>query len=175
MNQDIIRVGIYLRVSTEEQANSGFSLECQYNDIRKHVGQKPNWKVVRIYKDPGLSGANLERPGLQKMLLHAKSRVFDILALWKFDRLSRDNSGFQVILSYLKNYEIKIVSVSEPSAECDTPFGEFGVGILGLLATMERKVIKARSRMGQRTRVENGFFQGGLAPFGYHYKRELIS
>jgi len=80
-NQDIVRFRIYLRVSTEEQANSGFSLEGQYNDIRKHVEQKPNCKVIKKYKDPELSGANLERPGLQKMLLHAKSRVFDILAL----------------------------------------------------------------------------------------------
>ena len=53
-------------------------LEGQYNDIRKHIEQKNNWKVVRIYKDPGLSGANLERPGLQKMLLHAKSRAINI-------------------------------------------------------------------------------------------------
>lgn len=69
-----------------EQAQSGWSIEGQYNDIRAHVTKNPNWQVVRLYKDPGSSGANLERPGLQKMLLHAKARVFDILALWRFLR-----------------------------------------------------------------------------------------
>jgi len=59
------------------------------------------------------------------------------------------------------NYGIKIVSVTEPS-DCDTPYGEFTIGLLGLMSTLERKVMKMRTKMGQRTRVEKGLHHGGL-------------
>ena len=170
--EDVIRrVAIYLRVSTKEQAEKGWSIEGQYNDIRRYCEGQPNIQVVRIYKDNGHSGSTLERPAMQNLLIHAQQKKFDIIVCWKYDRLSRDNSDFPTLLSYLKSYGIDAKSVTEPTPPYDSPYGEFVVGMIGLVSTLERKVFAMRSKMGMKTRVKKGLWKGGATPFGYTYNK----
>jgi len=166
------RVAIYIRVSTREQAEKGWSVEGQYNDIRKYCESHEDWKVVRAFKDEGYSAKNLDRPGIQKILYHAQKGDIDIVVCWKYDRLSRDNIDFPVLLHFLDKYGVEIVSIGEPTPGFKSPYGEFVIGIMGLVATLERRNIQVRTKMGQATRLKKGLWPGGPSPYGYNYNKE---
>ena len=91
--------------------------------------------------------------------------------MWKYDRLSRDNIDFPVLLHVLEKHSVRVVSVCEPSLDRGSPYGEFVVGILGLIATLERRVLQTRVMMGLRERSRRGLWHGGIPPFGYSYYR----
>ena len=159
------RAAIYVRVSSNEQAQNGWGLEGQYDDSRDYC-DKQGYTVVRVFRDDGYSGANLERPGIKKLIELAHYDLFDIVVLWKYDRISRDRVDFPILLYYLHNNDIKVESVREPSG--DGPYNDFVVGILGLFSDLERRMLKIRTMMGIKTRVKNGYFWGGPA-YGYIY------
>ncbi len=165
------KVGLYLRVSTQEQAERGWSIEGQYTELRKFCEAHEDWKVVRVLKDPGFTAANLERPGIQQLMGLAQSGALDAVVVWRYDRLSRDNLDFPLILSLFRKHGVDVVSATEPSEGRDDPAGEFVVHLIGLLATMERKQIALRVKMGMRTRTSNGLWHGGPVPYGYAYDR----
>ena len=79
----------YVRVSTEEQTQHGYSLEAQAQAIKKYC-ELQEWELVRIYRDDGYSGASMERPDLQQLLEDVYLRKFDVVVVWKLDRLSRN-------------------------------------------------------------------------------------
>ncbi len=89
--------------------------------------------------------------------------------MWKYDRLSRDNIDFPVLLHVLEKHSVQVVSVCEPSVDRGSPYGEFVVGMLGLMATLERRVLQTRVMMGLRERSRRGLWHGGTPPFGYSY------
>ncbi|MDD5238832.1 MAG: recombinase family protein [Candidatus Nanoarchaeia archaeon] len=164
-------VAIYLRVSTMEQAENGWSIEGQYKEIREFCG-KENLKVVRVYRDLGFSGSDMERPGLQKLLEQSWSGEYTKVIIWKYDRLSRNNMDFPALLHFLNKNEVKVVSIKEPTPNDDSPYNEFVIGILGLISSLERRVFMMRSKMGMRVRLERGFYKGSHSPYGYNYNME---
>jgi site-specific DNA recombinase len=166
-----LKASLYLRVSTEDQARNGWSIEGQYDDLRDYCNRK-KYKVVRVYKDEGFSGSNLERPALKKMLADASNNVFDVVVVWKYDRLSRDEIDFPLIIHNLKKFDINVESMNEPTPNDGSPYSEFIVGLLGLMASLERKMFLMRSKMGQKIRFKNGLYLGGTPPYGYSYNEE---
>ncbi len=163
------KVGLYLRVSTQEQAERGWSIEGQYTELRKFCETHADWKVVRVVKDPGYTAANLDRPGIQQLMGLVQAGALDVVVVWRYDRLSRDNLDFPLVLSLFRKHSVDVVSATEPSEGTDDPTGEFVVHLIGLLATMERKQIALRVKMGMRTRTRNGLWHGGRACYGYLY------
>jgi hypothetical protein len=105
------------------------------------------------------------------MLALAAQGGLDTVICWRFDRLARDDVDFQVLLHYLRKSGVAVVSMSEPSPDYDTPYGEFVVGMIGLISTMERRVIQARVKMGMKTRAQKGLWHGGIPTYGYKYDR----
>jgi site-specific DNA recombinase len=105
------------------------------------------------------------------MINHAILGKFDILVCWRYDRLSRDNMDFQILMHYLRKSEIEVVSVTEPIPDVDSPLGEFMVSLIGLISTLERRWIISRMKVGLRTRAKNGLWKGRTPPFGYDYDR----
>lgn len=165
------KVGIYVRVSTVEQAEKGWSVEGQYRDIRAYCEKHQDWKVTWIFKDEGYSAADLNRPGIQNLLDRVQEGGLDILVVWRYDRLSRDNIDFPVLLHILEKHRVHLVSVNELSLDYNTPHGEFVIGMLGLIATLERRVMQTRVKMGMRERSRKGLWHGGIPPYGYFYDR----
>lgn len=142
----------------------------QTEEIRKFCDKHEDWKVVRILKDAGFSAATLERPGIQNLLFQAQQKQIDVAVVWKYDRLSRDNVDFPVLLQFLKENKVEIASINEP-ADVGSPYGEFVVGIMGLVATLERRMIQMRVKMAMKTRAKNGLWHGGIPPYGYSYDK----
>ena len=82
------RVAIYVRVSTQEQATEGYSIQEQKERLRKYC-EAHDWILVEEYVDPGFSGTNTNRPALQKLLRDIPFGGFDTVLVYKLDRLSR--------------------------------------------------------------------------------------
>lgn len=165
-------VGLYVRVSTKEQAEKGWSIEGQLADLHRYCDAQKDWKVRWILKDPGYTAANLDRPGVQRLLELVQEGRMDVIVVWRYDRLSRDNLDFPLLLHLFRKHNVDIVSATEPAPGTDTPYGEFVVGMIGLIATLERKMNAVRVKMGMRTRTKKGFWHGGPVPYGYAYFRE---
>lgn len=162
---------IYIRVSTTEQAIEGYSIPAQKEKLIAFCKAK-EYIIGDIYIDGGYSGANLERPGLQKLLHDIETKETDIVLVYKLDRLSRSQKDtLYLIEDVFLPKDIAFVSMQE-SFDTSTPFGRAMVGILSVFAQLERENIKERTMLGKEERAKEGLWGGGIDPFGYDYIQE---
>jgi site-specific DNA recombinase len=162
-------VAAYVRVSTQEQADEGYSIGEQQDRLRKYC-EAQGWNLIHIYTDPGFSGAKLDRPALQQLISDIPSGAFDTVLVFKLDRLSRSQKDTMYLLEdqFIKN-NIDFCSVMESSLNTSTPLGKAMIGILSVFAQLERNNITERMTMGRIGRAKSGKHSGGMAPFGYDY------
>lgn len=125
--------------------------------------------IADIYVDSGYSGANLNRPGIQKLM--SETQKFDVVLVYKLDRLSRSQRDTLYLIEeiFLPN-QVDFVSMQE-SFDTSSPFGKAMIGLLAVFAQLEREQIKERTRMGKMARAKAGLHHGaGYIPTGYDYK-----
>lgn len=167
-----MKIGIYVRVSTREQALEGYSIEEQTERLENYCKAK-GYNMYSKYIDPGFSGANMNRPALQKLIEDVKENKLDGVLVYKLDRLSRSQKDTLYLIEdvFLKN-NVAFISMSE-SFDTSTPFGRAVIGILSVFAQLERENIRERTLLGREGRSKNGFFSGnGNPPLGYDYDKE---
>jgi site-specific DNA recombinase len=167
MNNTKPRVAVYARVSTEEQAKEGVSIDTQLSALRKY-SDLMGWEIAGEYVDPGVSGATDDRPGFRRLMMDARKQRFNIIAVSKLDRFFRN---LRLLLNYVHEFEesgIKFVSISE-NLDTSTPFGKFAVQIMGVIAEFERERIAERIRDGRRYRTSQGKWTAGVTPYGYRW------
>jgi DNA invertase Pin-like site-specific DNA recombinase len=143
------RIAIYSRVSTYEQ-----SPRMQLRELREYC-QKRNWRVADEYVDTGISGAKDSRPELDRLMKDAHRRCFDVVVVWKFDRLARSVSHLLRALDTFRTLAIEFVSLSE-QIDTSTPAGKMVFTVLGAVAELERSLIGERIRAGLRTATADG-------------------
>lgn len=162
-----MKAAIYVRVSTMEQAEEGYSLDEQIEKLSKYCEIK-GWYIYKIYKDGGFSGANTDRPGLSDMIKDAKQQNFDTVLVYKLDRLSRSQKDtLYLIEDILGKNNIAFVSLNE-NFDTSTAFGKAMIGILAVFAQLEREQIRDRLLMGKVGRARSGKAMAwGIPPFGY--------
>ena len=163
-------VGIYTRVSTQEQSEHGYSLTEQEERLKSYCGAM-DWKVFRVYTDGGFSGGSMDRPALRQMIQDIETHRIQKVVVWKLDRLSRSQLDTLYLIEkiFLVN-NCDFVSMSE-NFDTATPLGKAMVGILAVFAQLEREQIKERMMIGHSARAKSGRWQGGgLAPIGYDYR-----
>ncbi len=161
------RVAIYTRVSTLEQAEKGYSLGEQEDQLLAYCKAK-SWSVYKSYCDDGYSGANLNRPAMQELLQDAKKKQFDIVVVSKLDRLSRSQKDVLYLIEDVFNKnEIAFTSVKE-TLDTSTAFGKAMIGILAVFAQLEREQIRDRMQSGKIGRAKSGKAMSWVVdPFGY--------
>ena len=162
-------VAIYVRVSTQEQANEGYSIDSQIERLNAYCTAR-GWVVHKIYKDAGFSGANIERPALDELMRDIKESRVNLVLVFKLDRLSRSQKDTLYLIEdvFLK-HDVDFVSVSE-NFDTSTAFGRAMIGILSVFAQLEREQIKERTSIGRKARAKEGYFHGGgYDPIGYNY------
>ena len=161
------RVAIYVRVSTQEQSEHGYSIGEQQERLIAFCKAK-DWLVHEVYIDGGYTGSNLDRPGIKKLCEDINK--FDIVLVYKLDRLSR--SQYDILSLIEKTFlpaGVDFVSMSE-AFDTSTPFGRAMIGILGVFAQLEREQIRERVSMGRKARAKEGKWHGGASdPLGYDY------
>lgn len=164
-----IKVGIYIRVSTQEQANEGYSIDAQTDRLTSYCKSR-DWKIYNTYIDGGFSGSNTNRPALHQLMQDIQEKKLNCVLVYKLDRLSRSQKDTLYLIEdvFLKN-KIDFVSLNE-NFDTSSPFGRAMIGILSVFAQLEREQIKERSLMGRIERAKNGLWHGGgFDPFGYDY------
>lgn len=167
--RNVLRVALYIRVSTQEQANEGYSVGEQTERLKKYA-EAMQWDVYKIYVDPGYSGGNTDRPGLNEMVKDVKTGEIDKVVVYKLDRLSRSQLDTLYLIEkvFLAN-DTDFVSMNE-NFDTSTPFGRAMIGILAVFAQLEREQIKERMNMGKEARAKEGKWGGGSSePIGYDY------
>lgn len=164
-----MKVALYPRVSTQEQAKEGYSIGEQIERMQQYCALM-NWDVYRIYTDPGFSGGNTNRPGLQALIADVKAGKVEKVVVYKLDRLSRSQLDTLYLIEkvFLAN-NVDFVSISE-QFDTGTPFGKAMIGILAVFAQLEREQIKERMKLGRDARAKEGKYHGGgKLPIGYDY------
>jgi len=164
------KVAVYGRVSTHEQAVEGVSIDAQVAALKANA-KIQGWEITDVYIDGGYSGGTDERPALKRLLVDAKQRQFNIIAVCKLDRFFRN---LRLLLNHLHSLEqlgIKFISTQE-GLDTSTPYGKFAVQMMGVIAEFERGRIGERVRDSRRYLVSNGNWPGGRTLYGYQWLAE---
>jgi site-specific DNA recombinase len=165
--QEITKAAIYVRVSTDEQAQYGYSIEAQKEKLLAFC-KSQEWKVHGAYVDNGFRATNLNRPKVQQLIEEADSKKFDIVVFYKLDRLSRSVKDLNFLIEHFEKNNIAIKSITEPF-DTTSPPGKLMFNMLGSFAQFERELIGERTKLG----LNRAFDEGKWAtspPYGYNVK-----
>lgn len=165
-----LTLALYRRVSTDKQADEGYSLDVQAEKLQAYAKTFSNVREVRDYMDDGYSGSSLDRPGIGRLMKDIQAGEITHVIVVKLDRLSRSQKDtLHLIEDVMIPANVVFISIME-SFNTDTAFGRAMVGILSVFAQLERENIFERTRGGMQKRVEKGYWPGGgRTPYGYDY------
>ena len=164
-----MRCGIYVRVSTDDQRDNGYSIDSQLRMIKEYC-EKNEYDIVDVYNDAGHSGKDLMRPEMQRLLKDIKSKKIDKLVAIKVDRLTRNNYDGFWLLNYCKEHDVKIELILEPY-DVSTANGEMIFGMNLVFGQRERKEIGARTKRAmEEMALEH--IHPSKAPYGYIRNKE---
>lgn len=174
------RVAVYVRVSSKEQAEM-YGVEMQKRALKGLIESKGCFENSTIpqmvsageqyYYEDDISGATelTERMGFSR-LLHdlavSDKRPFDVVAVYKIDRIARSLKVLISSLDIFKKYGIELISASE-SIDTSTAFGRAILNIIGVIAELERENISSRTSDGKAVAVDDGVVMGAFAEYGY--------
>jgi site-specific DNA recombinase len=162
-----MRAVIYTRVSTEEQAKEGFSLDAQREKCRKYV-ELNEWDFVGEYKDDGYSAKDLNRPAMQKLLRDVEKKAFDLIIIYRLDRMVRSVPDLHNLIERFDQNGVKFVSVTE-HFDTTTATGRLFINIIAALAQWERENLSERVKMGMEQKILKGDRIGSHPPYGYDF------
>ena len=164
-----MRCGIYVRVSTDDQRDNGYSIDSQLRMIKEYC-EKNNYNIVDVYNDAGHSGKDLMRPEMQRLLADIKSKKIDKLIAIKVDRLTRNNYDGFWLLNYCEEHDVKIELILEPY-DVSTANGEMIFGMNLVFGQRERKEIGARTKRAMEEMALEKIHPS-KAPYGYIRNKE---
>jgi site-specific DNA recombinase len=141
----------YTRVSTDEQARSGISLETQRAKVEAYC-QLNDLELVGILEDAGKSGKDLNREGMQQLLSMIKSRSVDAVVTYKLDRISRRVIDTLGVMELIEKSRIAFHSIVD-QVNTKTATGRFVMNVMASMAQMERDLISERTRDALRMKV----------------------
>jgi DNA invertase Pin-like site-specific DNA recombinase len=160
----MVKVAIYTRVSTEDQAQEGFSLSAQRERLMSYCTAQ-GWEVYGIYEDEGYSGRNTKRPGYQEMLEDRSN--WEMILVMKMDRIHRNSRNFMDMMDKLRFWGKEFSSMQE-SLDTSTAMGRFVVDIIQRIAQLESEQIGERVYFGMKQKARSGTgILGSRIPFGY--------
>lgn len=164
------KAAIYARVSTDEQVK-GFSLDGQVDELRNYLKSK-GYDDIEEFIDDGYSGKDFNRPNIQRLMRNLDK--FDAIAVWKVDRLSRNNEQvLSLINNYLTPFDKKLL-VSTGNIDSSIPNDYMFISLLGTFAEYERTQIIDRVNNGMRKRAASGKWNGGKI-LGYNSVDGVLS
>ena len=162
----MVRVALYTRVSTEDQAKEGFSLDAQLERLRFYA-KAQGWEIAGEYVDEGHSGRTTKRPRYSQMM--DDRAKWDTLLVLKMDRIHRNSRNFMAMMDALRKEGKEFASVTE-SLDTSTAMGRFVMDIIQRIAQLESDQIGERTFVGMEQKAkEGGGSLGKPAPFGYRY------
>ena len=160
--------GLYMRVSTMEQANEGYSLPNQKRKLIAYC-EAMNWSIFKIYCDEGISGFSIaKRPAVKQMLEDVRAGKIENVLIMKVDRLCRNTKELLEIVDILNKHNVRLNAVDE-KIDYTTDVGKMVLTLLGSFAEFERNRISSRMNDG-RVQKKMAGLKSGTAKLLYGYK-----
>src|SRR5271154_1724216 len=174
----IRRCAVYTRKSSEEGLEQDFnSLHAQREASEAFIKsqQGEGWKLVQTaYDDGGLSGGNMERPALQRLLEDIRHGLIDVVVVYKVDRLTRSLADFARMVEVFDAQGVSFVAVTQ-QFNTTTSMGRLTLNVLLSFAQFEREVTGERIRDKIAASKKKGIWMGGMVPLGYEvHERRLV-
>lgn len=167
MNERII-TGIYIRVSTEDQAKDGFSINAQKEKLTKYA-EANDWDIYDYYIDDGISGKNLDgRPEVQRMLKDIEDKKINNVLIYKLDRLTRSVRDLIYLIELFEKYGCTFNSQTE-KIDTSNAVGRMFVKIIGIFAEFERENLAERVSFGYEQKTREGNYTNCNGVYGYDY------
>ena len=162
-NYFVKRIAIYSRKSVfDDKSNSTANQIKMVKDYFNRQGECE----YSVFEDEGFSGGNTNRPDFQRMIQQVQVNGFDIIAVYKIDRIARNIVDFVNIYDELQKRNIALVSITE-AFDATSPMGKLIMMILATFAEMERENIKQRIKDNKVEASKSGKWNGGAAPLGF--------
>jgi len=146
-----MRVGIYARVST---ADKGQDVGLQLRDLEAYA-QARGWSIYEKYVDAGISGSQIKRPALDRLVAACRRRQLDVVLVWRLDRLGRSLKHLITTLEEFRTLGVAFVSLHE-QLDCTTATGQLLIHLLAAFAEFERAIIKERVKAGLKNAKAKG-------------------
>jgi site-specific DNA recombinase len=156
-----MRVATYTRISTDEDRQP-FSLGAQAERLEAYARSQDGWRIVRRFTDQA-SGATPDRPGLHQALSEASAGVYELLLVFRVDRLSRSVRQLAQIAEELERSGVALRSATEPF-DTSSPAGKMMLQMLGVFAEFERATIVERITVGMERAASQGRWVVGKVP-----------
>ncbi len=171
LNEIPYKIALYIRVSTEEQAESPEgSIKNQEERLRRTVRDKiedgSDAEIVGVFIDAGLSGKDTNRPQLQKMLARIRRGEINLVMVTELSRLSRNTKDFGEMWEVFHQYKCEFHSLRE-KFDTTNAAGEMMLHMMINFAQFERRQTAERIAASFRVRAERGLYNGGCVPLGY--------
>ncbi|MFJ7681634.1 recombinase family protein [Peribacillus butanolivorans] len=157
-------VGIYIRVSTLEQANEGYSIAAQRERLKAYC-MAQGWDDFKFYVDEGVSAKDTNRPQLSLLLNHIKNGSISMILVYRLDRFTRSVSDLYNLLQTLDKHDCTFKSATE-IYDTSTAMGRMFIGLVALLAQWETENLSERIKMALEKKVAEGERVGNI-PFGF--------
>ncbi|MGJ9384299.1 recombinase family protein [Salipaludibacillus sp. CF4.18] len=157
-------VGIYVRVSTEEQVAEGYSISAQREKMKAYC-KVQDWNEYKFYVDEGISAKDTNRPQLKQMLQHIEEGHIDTVLVYRLDRLTRSVVDLYKLLDVFEKYDCTFKSATEVY-DTGSAIGRLFITLVAAMAQWERENLGERVRMGQTEKARQGQFSAA-APFGF--------
>ncbi len=164
VTDDPFGVGVYLRVSTDRQAE-GESLKEQEDELLKYC-QFKGYRIHKIYKEEGKSGGTPNRPEYQQLIADIQSKKINAVLVKKLDRLSRSLLDFESLMVTLQTHSVDFISLRE-QFDTTNAMGKAMLRIALVFAQLEREQTSERISDVMVYRASKGLYNGGTTPFGY--------
>lgn len=167
-----LKIGIYRRVSTEEQAEAfEGSLDNQKYRLQSYVDMRvmteKGWgRIVEDYVDDGYSAKDTNRPAYRRMIADVKRKKIDLILVADLSRLSRNLFDFCELLKFLDEQRASFLSIKE-QFDTSTPVGRMIIYIIITLAQFEREQTAERVALGVHARGMRGLMNGGRPILGF--------
>nr|WP_231563777.1 recombinase family protein [Anoxybacillus sp. KU2-6(11)] len=166
-----MKVAIYVRVSTDEQAKEGFSIPAQRERLRAFCASQ-GWEIVQEYIEEGWSAKDLERPQMRQLLKDIKKGNIDIILVYRLDRLTRSVLDLYLLLQTFEKYNVAFRSATEVY-DTSTAMGRLFITLVAALAQWERENLAERVKFGIEQMIDEGKKPGGHSPYGYKFDKDF--
>jgi len=162
-----MKTAIYVRVSTEEQAREGFSIEAQLDKLKGFVEIK-EWELYDIYKDEGISGKNIiDRPDINRLISDVISKKVKNVLVFKIDRITRNTKDLITLMDLFNEHNCAFNSLTE-SIDTHTASGRMFIKIIGIFAEFERENLIERLSVAFEKKARDGYTNASFTvPYGY--------
>ena len=167
MNEKI-KTGIYIRVSTEDQAKDGFSIHAQREKLTKYA-EANDWDIYDYYVDDGISGKNLDgRPEVTRLLKDIEEGKVNNVLIYKLDRLTRSVRDLIYLIELFEKHNCTFNSQTE-KIDTSNAVGRMFVKIIGIFAEFERENLAERVSFGYEQKTKEGNYTNTYGVYGYDY------